>query len=182
LQYYGVNGNYLTLAAYLAGAPDQSPVTVLRQDTSGVTVGTFHVDDGTVSTNNGIFRYWSACQGGRFYMSWPGHANPTYFVGSIDNCHRVTDNFLLGVQFAGTTIVSSCYQASTNINASGAYRRTMTSAASIAAVLAGSGDKYYQDTANNIVWVQVMGGLPCLLPLVVGQDDWLYQTQVLVIS
>jgi hypothetical protein len=40
------------------------------------------------------------------------------------------------------------------------YVRTMRAGAGLADVKASSGDVYWQDRANNLVWLKVQGGLP----------------------
>jgi hypothetical protein len=60
----------------------------------------------------------------------------------------------------------------------------LTPAASLAEVIAGSGNRLWQDRANHLVWFKVQGGLgfPNLLRVGADSDEALYQALSVVLQ
>lgn len=135
-----------------------APLTITRQDSGGSTIGDpWVLEDGLDSILLGQFRHFAARVDGRYKIEYHEDDPPTWFHWEITNCHEVGDSVLLGFEMDGaTSITSAKYYCGSD---SAPYRRTLSSAASIAAVLAGSGDLYYFDTANDLFWVKIVGGL-----------------------
>ncbi len=169
-QYYGV-GDYLT--DFDTNRYDfKAPLEVIRQDASGAEIGRWTVGDGNTAPMLGNMRHFAAHAGGRYVMRFPkrmgsGYDLPKTFEASISNAFRDTDEFLLGVSFDGSVTPSQVYVSTQRSKAAtwqptdpwANQKRSMTSAGSLSEVQTSSGDKYWRDTANNLVWVKFKGGI-----------------------
>jgi hypothetical protein len=178
-EYYGV-GDYITdfdTRRYSF----QAPVEVIRQNDSAGEIGRWTVADGNVSNFFGNMRHFAARTGGRYILRFPsrsgsGYDIPTRFEATITNAYRPSDSFLLGISFDGSVVPSSVKLTSNNNTT-----RTITAAQNLAEVTASQGDKYWQDTAQNILWVKIVGGLPSNAG-VVNSDTYLYRDMRLVVQ
>jgi hypothetical protein len=141
----------------------RAAIDVTRQDANGNTVAHWSVADGTTSTMLGNMRHFAARPNGRYVLKFPGKPNPKWFAMSVGNAYRSTDSFVVGIAFDGNTTAQG-YTVSGHEH----HRlsppdqnttRPMTPAQSLGEVLAGQGDKLWQDRANHLVWVKVQGGL-----------------------
>jgi hypothetical protein len=192
-QYYGV-GDFLTdfdTRRYNFKAP----LDVTRIDENGQEIGEWTVGDGDTAPKLGNMRNFSARTGGRYILRFPGKPIPTDVEMDITNAWRADDWFLLGVSFSGTATIDQIYLTSwrnRDLNSNflnGQPRpnhpwvRPMSPGANLAAVLNSQGEIYWRDTANNLVWVKVRGGLPVpdeanLKP---NTDAYLYRTVALML-
>jgi hypothetical protein len=178
-EYYGV-GDYITdfdTRRYSF----QAPVEVIRQNDSAGEIGRWTVADGNVSNFFGNMRHFAARTGGRYILRFPsrsgsGYDIPTRFEATITNAYRPSDSFLLGISFDGSVVPSSVRLTSNNNTT-----RTITAAQNLAEVTASQGDKYWQDSAQNILWVKIVGGLPSNAG-VVNSDTYLYRDMRLVVQ
>lgn len=177
-EYYGV-GDYLTdfdTNRYNFRAP----LEVIRQDNAGNEIGRWTVADGNVSNMLGNMRHFAAYTGGNYIVRFPkrtgsGYDLPKRFEASISNAYRVDDWFMLGMSFDGSVTPSSV-----TLTSNSNVKRTMRAALSLADVVASQGDKYWQDTAQNVLWVKIVGGLPSDAGEE-NSDTYLYRSMRLVV-
>ena len=169
-QYFGV-GDYITdfdTNRYNFKAP----LEVIRQDATGAEIGRWTVGDGNTAPKLGNMRHFAAREGGRYALRFPkrtgaGYDLPKTFEASITNAFRASDEFLLGISYDGSVTPSQVYVATRRSEAKNwqpsdpwwNQKRSMTSAASLSEVQNSSGDKYWRDTASNLIWVKFKGGI-----------------------
>jgi hypothetical protein len=180
-EYYGV-GDYITdfdTRRYMF----QAPLEVSRRDPNNLNqeMGQWTVADGNVSTFFPWMRHFAAHTGGSYIIRFPkrtgsGYDLPKRFEATISNAYRSTDWFMLGIHF-DSAVTPSDVTLTSNAN----VKRTMTAALSLAEVSSSSGDKYWQDTAQNILWVKIVGGLPSNAGAE-NSDVSLYQDMRLVVQ
>ncbi len=155
--YYGI-GDYLTdfdTNRYSF----KHPIEVTRVGSNGATLDTWSVGDGNTAPKLGNMRHFAAVKDGRFILRFPkrsgtGFDIPTRFESTVDNFLSATDSVLLAVQFDGTKNPSISLE-------NGAENRNIsTSGANLAAAQADTtGKTYYFDRANNLLWLNLKGGL-----------------------
>ena len=149
----------------------QLPLNVSRQDSSGTEVGNWNVPDGATSWQFSNMRSFAPHKGGRYVVSIPGHAPGNYFEFTVMHQKQVGDRFLLAVPFSGALNPVIYQQASgsarfadnranlstssTTLAVSGGYGRYLVSDTFSNVINDVSGTKYYKDTANNLIWMQV---------------------------
>jgi hypothetical protein len=144
------------------------PISVQRLDNAGNVVGTWEVGDGAVAPRLPNMRHFAARPGGRYVLRFPGKPLPKKFLANVQNAYRPTDNFLFAVQFDGSVnaaayvIPNAIYNREAPMTAlpgSLIYKATtyMTAATSLAEVSASTGNKFWQDRSNNLVWIKIQG-------------------------
>jgi hypothetical protein len=132
-----------------------APVAELTfSDTSSINSG---LNDKKLSMfqRNGIYKMVSA-------------ATPTYGIRyQIENAPTINDAVTVGVNFSGAVparvygMTNTTYSYATGFSASdlaARYGVNFTAVSSKEAVVASNGDTYFQDTANNMVWIKSRGG------------------------
>ena len=134
-----------------------APIEVTRQDSNGKTIGTWAVGDG----DNGCpmlcnMRHFAAMKAGRFLLRFPkpagGQQIPQWFEATLGNLLSSGDWMVFGISFTGSRAPSSI------IFDGNAQTVVSTSGTSIAAVQNDpSGKTFFQDKANNVVWVKAVG-------------------------
>lgn len=159
-------------------------IHVIRQDSSGVEVGTWDVATPPPGGILGNMRHFAAYQGGRYLLEFPDDSPPTSFGAMITGFTDPSHWVLFGFQFSGATTPTLVKYSMRNASTTGSSRRTCTSAANLAAVSAGSGDLYWQDTANNRMWIKIVGGLtwPASNPYNTDEDADLYRYMALTVD
>jgi hypothetical protein len=197
--YYGVGSFWLNRG--LPNATDRylpmEKIEVLRLDGAGAERARWVVEQGYDSTFLGHMRHFTALRGETYVLRWPAFPNgsatktaPRWVQLELSNLLDGGDEMLLGVHFDGTTLPSRVF-VSTNPDypvfdaaATNANSRVLTRAASRAEVQAGSGDSYWQDTANQLVWVKLtpLGLSQPWARVVPGSDDDLYRAYSLRIE
>ena len=143
-----------------------SAIEVVRQDANGAEVGRWGVGDGSSSMFGGM-RHFAARNGGRYVLRFPGKPLPKSFAATITNAYRQGDSMLLAISFDGTVAPAGFLTAGTRnepLTWPAGYRaasvRWFTAGGSLADVVASpNGSVIWQDSANNLVWVKVAGGL-----------------------
>jgi hypothetical protein len=166
--YYGVGG-------FIVDGSDRfqprMPIEVTRLNEAGETIDTWTVAEGSGSGTEtfGIMpwmRHFAAVPGGRYILRFRDAnvtlPNPTEVALSLSNLHQRNDSLILAISYSGS--VSARAYLSTEYNftdtsAGSPYRRDLAPVASLSALLSASADSMWQDTANNLVWVKVSGGL-----------------------
>jgi hypothetical protein len=186
-EYFGVE-DYLTdfdtnRYSFLA------PIEVIRQDTNGAEIGRWTVGDGANSAMLGNMRHFAARPNGRYVLRFPGKSLPKRFETTITNAYREGDSFVMGVSFDGTvtprayTIVGRHNRAGQENTPDGTNKRTMTAAASLNEVISGQGNRFWQDSTNNLVWFKYVGGLHTAFEdgFIPNSDSDLYRERSVVI-
>jgi hypothetical protein len=185
-EYYGVQGfktdfdpsDWTFMAA----------IEATRLDNAGNAIGTWAVADGNTSTKLGHMRHFSARNGGRYVLRFPGRSMPRSLELTVTNVYRANDAFILAVSFDGSLnaggYITSWHNRSEPRNwgatTNPGYVRRFSAAGSYAEVANSSGNLIWQDRANNLVWIKVQGGLtPSTGPTNSDQD--LYRPYGLVL-
>jgi hypothetical protein len=169
-----------------------SPIDVTRVDAAGNPIGNWSVQDGSTSTMLGWMRHFAARQDGRYILRFPGKPAARYFGMDVSNAFRSTDSFLFAVQFdasvnaAGYTLARSTNRDDPRVGTDYWSRQNsitwFSPATSLDEVAASSGNKLWQDRANNLVWIKFQGGLPYAAPAAaVDSDQDLYRTYGVVL-
>ena len=170
-----------------------SAIEATRIDSAGNPIGTWAVQDGANSTMLGWMRHFAARQGGSYILRFPGKPASRYFAMSVTNAYRDTDTFLFAVQFDGA-VNATGYALARGTNrddpkitpsywASQPGIRWFQAANSLQEVAASTGDRLWQDRANNLVWIKFKGGLPYTASntVVVDSNDDLYRAYGVVL-
>lgn len=168
--YHGIGGYYTDFNP--SAFAFYSAVTVTKVDNSLATLGTWAVgSDGTNSSGLALFRHAALQDGARFIVSFPSDSIPTSKLAcAVNNIRTGADTVIVGLPWSGSVapkvgIVATTQQQGrqnffpTAGQLASGIARQLTSAASRAAVEAGSGTTFYRDTANNLVWIRCVGGL-----------------------
>jgi hypothetical protein len=184
--YYGVADFWLN--RNLPGATQQfamfETLDVTRHDNAGNLVGRWRVEQGYDSNFLGHMRHFTALRGGTYELRFPDFPNgsttktpPRWLNMWMDNFIDAGDNILLGVHFDGTATPSRVLFGTNPDNPRlGVDARALTAAASRAEVAAGNGSLYWQDRANQMLWVKVTPlALPAWTGAAAGSDDDLYR-------
>lgn len=185
-EYFGV-GDFLTdfdTSRYQFVAPMQ----VVRQTGAGNEIGRWAIADGAQSNKLGWMRHFAARSGAYYVLTFPGKPLPKFFEMSVTNAWRANDQFVMAVSYAGRstplayTVSTVHHRHSAHTPASGSpARRDMSAAASLSEVEASSGDRYWIDTARQLLWFKYRGGLAGYADTVAGTDEDLYRTYAVVI-
>jgi hypothetical protein len=182
--YYGLQGFRLDQGNESWGA--LMPLEVTRDNGTSWTVG-----DGKTAPKLGNMRHAALVKGGSYTLRFPGSPNPRNLEFTLENMLAADDWALLAVPFDGSVSNPVVYgtswlNAQDVLNwkdrATSKYVRLMQPAASIEEVRAASGDKYYQDKANNLVYVKLRHDLPLNSTPVPGSDDDLYRPIKVVVA
>ncbi|HSV69353.1 MAG TPA: G8 domain-containing protein [Methylibium sp.] len=164
-----------------------SPIEAIRQDANGTEIGRWSLLGGGAS-NIDHFQHFAARNGGRYVLRFPGRPLPRRLALSVSNAYRASDSMLLAVSFDGTVTAGghlvSGFAYSRESASAPQYMRRFQQVSSLAAVMAGSGDRIWQDRTNNLVWVRIQGGLPYpnLENLRVNSDEALYRPLSVVLT
>jgi hypothetical protein len=162
--YYGVQGFVLDQGNERYNA--RMPIDVTRFSANGTDVGHWTVGDGNLISAFSNMRHFAAQHDGRYLLDFPGSTVPNDVGLSIENAPTANDDLVIGIRFAGTNPAQ--VYASTYYNyfdpghansGSDTHKHNYTAVASLAAVQASAGETFWQDSANNVVWVKVQGGL-----------------------
>ena len=126
-------------------------------------VGTWRIEDGYVSNFLGLMRHFVAFKGGTYTLRFPDYpknattkVSPKWVNMVVENMMATGDSFVLGVQYDGSVTPSKVHLSpGDNGGFDVRFTRVMTSVTSRADVAGGDGTKFWQDKANNMVWVKV---------------------------
>ncbi len=161
---------------------------VTRVDSAGTEVGRWVIEAGHNSNFLGHMRHFAAVSGDSYVVRFPQFpaadstkAAPRWVQFQVENLLGAADSVMLAIHYDGQTVPSRVMAATepdyprfegTNANA-----RLLLPAADKAAVTAGAGDLYWQDTANQLVWIKATPlGLPAHWAAVTpGSDADLYR-------
>jgi hypothetical protein len=149
--FYGVTGYWTEKSTqYLP----KMPIKATRYDSNGQLVGSWSVGDGNVAPKLGNMRHFAAKKAGRYLLEFPSNkADPNAYVPAefmqvaVTNAYRADDEFVVGLPFLGS-VSPRVSTSSTSLT------KRLVAANSIAEVIASSGDRFWQDKANNTVWLK----------------------------
>ena len=188
--YYGVQEFWLNRS--LPEATDRyvfhEALSVTRVDSTGLVLGTWTIEPGHRSNLFGHMRHFAALRGDGYIVRFPQFPNgasvkapPRWVQFQVEGLLGADDSVLIGMHFDGA-VVPSRVLASTNpdypvFDLPGANSRMLLPAASKAAVEAGSGGLYWQDSANHLVWIKAtaLGLAAPWASVLAGSDDDLYR-------
>ncbi len=112
----------------------------------------------------GHMRHFATRNNGKYLLDFPGTSLPVDVAISIENMHDASSAFLLGIRYSGNEnaqVFSSTYDYVHYITdghaaaGSWANKHDYTELANRQLVIDSTGETYWQDTVNNIVWVKV---------------------------
>ena len=184
--YYGLQGFVLENANAPWGA--LMPIEVTRNDNGAI----WAVGDGNTAPKLGNMRHAALVKGGAFTLRFPANPAPRNIHFGVENMLSLDDWAVLAVQYSGQVDNPWVY-GTTDPNALDVKKwdnpatsprvRMMTSVNSIDAVRNSDGTKYYQDKANNLVYIKLRNGLEHpWKDIVPGSDDDLYRNITFVIN
>jgi len=181
--YYGVGTFYLddTGDRFLP----LTAIEVTRQDSSGAATAVFSVGDGSLASELGHMRHFAMLRGGRYVLRFPERAPPRSIEVAIENLQSSGDHAMLAIPYDGD-IVPFVFATTWPNFAEGRHFlpgdtrdrlvRFLRPASSIEAVARGNGETFYRDSANDLVWIRVQGGLPFFTTPDPNSDEDLYRT------
>jgi len=192
--YYGIGG--FSLNRNLPGQTTDylfmETIDVQRLDASDAEIGRWRVEQGYTSNFLGNMRHFAAVKGGSFRLTFPDFPNangtkspPRWVSLSVENMVSASDNMMLAIHFDGAITPSKVYVSSNpDYPNYGVDSKRLTAAASRAEVAAGTGTRFWQDKANNLVWVKLtqLGFNSLWRDATVNSDDDLYRTYTLRIE
>jgi hypothetical protein len=163
--YYGAMGFVLDQAN--PRWDPRMPIEVTRFDAAGVPVGTWSVADGNLISAFQNMRHFAARAGaGRFLLDFPASSTPADVGLELENLLEPSDTFVLGVRFDGadpaqvyTTTAYQYFNVGFETLPPTAWKHDYASVGSLAEVIASPGEVFWQDVANDVVWIRVRGGL-----------------------
>ena len=135
----------------------------------------------------GWMRHWAARTSGRYQLGFQGRPAPKWLAMNITNADGAEDQFLMAVPYDGRLPVSAYVIAGSQWDREqGSWDptyltrpnlRVLLPAASLAEVKSSPGNRYWQDTAHNLVWIKQQGGIdfPGAEQLEKNGDDELYR-------
>lgn len=166
-QYYGVNDFILDQANH----PEQDfmaiHVTRFDDNNPDLVVDYWHVDGAQTDWPLGHMRHFAARQNGIYLLDFPNSATPSDVSVDISNMHNASDTFVLGIRFAGAEeaqVYSTTYTYPGYFNDNAATapswpsKHDYTEMANRQAVIDSTGESYWQDHDNDIVWIKVTVG------------------------
>lgn len=141
-------------------------IEVERVDAAGTVLGTWSVADGTGQAPFPGMRHFAAHADGRYILRFPGSPMPDDVGMSIENLLTAGDTFLMAVQFNGvnpasvyTTTQYQYFNPGVETAPDSVFKQQYAAAPSLADVVASVGGTFWQDAANNLVWIKLRGGL-----------------------
>jgi hypothetical protein len=167
-RYFGIGNFNHTNDPSVSDYQMNLPITVTRQDSSGVTQGSWVIGDGLVSPSLGWMRHFAAHNGGRFKLQFPGNIATTVAQFDVTLMDNASDIFLIGVEWSNSVTAKVIQRAGGFTSYSGAdpnspgntsTSRVLTSTGSFSNVVSDqTGTIFWQDTTNNLVWFKVKVG------------------------
>ena len=141
---------------------DYMAIHAERKDVNLNTVGTWTIDEAQPSWLLAHMRHFAAHPDSYYTLDFPTIPTVHDVAVSVENMLTVNDELVLGVEFSGAYSVEALYSTTwyhyMDLN-HGAFRNDYAPVADFAALLASSGETYWQDVANNRVWVKMQGGV-----------------------
>lgn len=162
--YYGFNHFAMNLASRF---DDNMELNVDRLDASFNTVGTWVVPEAAPNTPLDHQRHFAAHHNGHYYLDFPTRSD-IYDLGiTVSNMLTTSETLVLAVEYDGSYPIGQVFTTSrnnyqdegvTNQDAN-IYKHIYQPVADRDAVVNSSGETYWQDTANDLVWIKIQGGI-----------------------
>ncbi|MEO1257193.1 MAG: G8 domain-containing protein [Bacteroidota bacterium] len=158
--FYGVN-DFVVNNANIEWE-DYMALQVERLDTDMNTVGTWTVDEADPTWALAHMRHFAAHPGGYYTLDFPSIPEVYDVAVRVENMLTTDDTLILGVQFSSDFAVEQIYTTTwtlyMNLN-HGIYRNDYSAVPDFDSLLASPGETFWQDFANNRVWVKLVGGV-----------------------
>lgn len=146
-----------------------TPMDIRRLDSSNVPVpgAEWIIADGATSVLFPGMRHFAVAVGGRYRFTYPDITVDTHTGFTIKNVVDASSTFVIALKWNSAT-VSNAWIKSTGSNRdtvptageiSSGVARMLTSAPDLATVEAAPGNRYWNDTANGLLWIKFVGGL-----------------------
>jgi len=161
-QYYGVDSFVVnqanepydaTMAIAVSRFDENNPVSV---------VGNWNVTNGFGLQPFPNKRHFAARHNGVYLLDFP-ESIPEDVIFELQNMLSTDNTVVIGVRYSGahTAQVAATTYNPNNVNGycNDQHCHSYTAVDSLAEVIASSGETFWQDTANNVVWAKVQGGL-----------------------
>jgi len=161
-QYYGVDSFVVNQANEPYDATMAIAVSRFDENDTDSVVGNWNVANGLGLQPFPNKRHFAARHNGIYLLDFP-EAIPEDVIFEVQNMHSADDRVVIGVRYSGllnAQVAATTYNAN-NVNGycNDAHCHSYTAVASLAEVISSNGETFWQDTANNIVWAKVQGGL-----------------------
>lgn len=158
--FYGVN-DFIVNNANLE-YEDYMAIHVERLDNGLNTVGTWQLTDGPPGGFLAHMRHFAAHPSSYYELDFPS-ISPVYDVAvAVENMLTDNDTLILGVEFSGSFQVEALYTSTfsqyMNLN-HGIYRNDYSAVPDLDSLLASPGETFWQDAANDRVWLKLVGGV-----------------------
>jgi hypothetical protein len=147
-------------------------IKVIRTDAAGTTVGNWVVEAGAPGDILGNMRHFAAHPTGYYYLDFPTIDEVNDFSIRVSNMLTANDYQVVSVEYSGKYNITKFF-----VTAPGLPQTPYTAVADFQSVVnAPTGQVYWQDRANNKVWMKVRGGVnPGDLTLAATKDLNLYK-------
>jgi PKD repeat protein len=126
----------------------------------------WRVEEGIPAVGLTNMRHFAAAQGGTYLLDFPGSPVPGDVGFTVENMLDTGSTVVVGVRFDGAD--PAAVYATTQFNyfdpahetaPDSGGKHTYAPVASLAEVIASPGETFWQDPANDVVWVKLRGGL-----------------------
>jgi len=141
------------------------PLAVTRYADGGGVVGTWNVANGNLISAFQNMRHFAAHEGGRYLLDFPGSPVPADVGLTVENLHEASDSFVLGVRFDGddpAEVFTTTYYNYLDAGYAGAppsaVKHDYEAVDSLGEVVGSDEEVFWQDEANDVVWIRVEGG------------------------
>ncbi len=168
--YYGVYPGVLNAGLQGVTKPynQTEAMDVTRVTKAGAIVGNWNILDGSDSNFLGGMRHFATAKGSdRYILKYPNFPAtstvkmpPRWVELGLSNFVRDDDSMVLGVHYDGDTVPAMVYvtvnPSYPNFTAAIPDSKMLTAVSSLTEVESGNGLVYYQDKAQNLVWVKII--------------------------
>ena len=165
--YYGVN--HFILDQGNMPWDDLMAIDVTRFDENNpdTVVDTWSVDGAQTGWALAHMRHFAARRNGIYLLDFPDSPIPEDVSVDISNMHEPSETFVLGIRFSGTEdaqVYSTTYTYPGYFNDGAATapdwasKHNYTEVSGRQAVISSTGETFWQDHSNNIVWISVSAG------------------------
>jgi hypothetical protein len=150
------------------GGPSLIPLRLARLNGGLAEVGFHLIGEPSQSIFFAGMRYFSIAKDGIYKLTIPSGRMPVSgFRVAIENAYRTDDSIVLCVPWPGSIPATGRYDSGSDSRTeqqkiiAGLTRLFNTNTSSIQQVIDDTtGTRFYQDTANNCVWMKIKGGMP----------------------
>ena len=156
------NNKYFGVTSFIVDGSDRywpsMGIDATKLNTSGANVGSWYVPPTSPGMKLSSMRHFAAVKNGRYVLKFTNLLPKVEALATIENFSLPDDQFMLAISFSGL-VPAKVYSTSlwnyTWEPSDPRQKINMTGAGSLAEVEASNGDKFWQDSANDLVWVKV---------------------------